>query len=133
MRQKLPALISFVTTGITYFFVSGTVHAQSICPKGQFANLCKLRLDNASSIVSSIVTILLVIAIILSLFFLIWGAIRWITSGGDKGKLDGARTAITASIVGLILAFLAYFVLNVLTYLFTGEGLTSFDIPTLVP
>jgi hypothetical protein len=131
--HKFSSLISFLVAGITYFTLSGAAYAQSICPQGQFANLCKLKLDNASSIVSSIVTILLVVAILLSLFFLIWGAIRWITSGGDKGKLDGARTAIIAAIVGLILAFLAFFILNVLTFLFTGKGLTSFTIPTIVP
>jgi hypothetical protein len=131
--QKFTSLISFVVAGITYFSLSGAVHAQSICPQGQFINLCKLKLDNASTIVSSVATILLIIAILLSLFFLIWGAIRWITSGGDKGKLDGARTAITAAIVGLILAFLAFFILSVLTFLFTGKGLTSFTIPTIVP
>lgn len=133
--RKFSSGIALFVTGTAYFVLSGHTFAQSICPPAgsQFANLCKLKLDNASSIVSSIVTLLLILAIVLALIFLIWGAIRWITSGGDKGKLDGARTAITASIVGLILAFLAYFILNVLTFLFTGKGLTAFEIPTIVP
>lgn len=131
--RNLFSFLSILAIGIFYFSLSSAVHAQSICPQGQFANLCKLKIDNASSIVSSITTILLVIAIVLALFFLIWGAIRWITSGGDKGKLDGARTAIVAAVVGLILAFLAFFILNVLTFLFTGKGLSSFTIPTIVP
>lgn len=131
--KRYASLVTFLTAGIFYFSAAVSAHAQSICPSGQFANLCRLRLDNASSIVSSIVTILLIVAVLLALFFLIWGAIRWITSGGDKSKLEGARTAIISAIVGLILAFLAFFILNVLTFLFTGKGITDFPIPTIVP
>jgi len=129
--KKVSSLIGFVVAIATYLSLSSMSYAQSICPNGQFANLCKLSLNNSGSVVGNIVTILLIVAVILALFFLIWGAIRWITSGGDKGKLDGARQAITASIVGLILAFLAYAILNIILLLFTGKTATSFTIPTL--
>ncbi len=39
---------------------------------------------------------------ILVFFYLIWGGIEWITSGGDKGKTEAARTKITTAVTGLI-------------------------------
>ncbi len=129
--KKLSSFIAIAGTVLSYLSLSSFAYAQSICPSGQFSNLCTLSLNNASNLVSSIVTILLIVAVILALFFLLWGGIRWITSGGDKGKIDGARQAITAAIVGLILAFLAYAILNIILLIFTGKTATTFTIPTL--
>lgn len=133
--KKVSSVIAIVAAAFSYFSLSSFAYAQSICPpKGsQFENLCDLKLDKSGDLVGRIVTILLIVAVILSLIFLIWGAIRWITSGGDKGKLDGARQAILAAIVGLILAFLAYAILNIVLLIFTGKAATTFTIPTLVP
>ena len=76
---------------------------------------------------------MLVLAVLLCLFFLIIGGIRWITSGGDKAKLESARGTITAALIGLIVSFLAYFFLNVVVFLFTKNTVTNLTIPTLVP
>lgn len=35
--------------------------------------------------------------------FLIMGAFEWITSGGDKGKLDAARNRIVNAVIGLLI------------------------------
>lgn len=130
--KNISSIFAVVVSAVVYFSFFSVSYAQSICPNGQFSNLCNLQLSNSSNVVGRIVTILLILAVILALFFLIWGAIRWITSGGDKAKLDGARQAIVASVVGLILAFLAYFILNVITFLFTGKAISNFAIPTLI-
>lgn len=45
---------------------------------------------------------ILAVSALMVLIFLLWGAISWITSGGDKGKLEGARNRITQAIIGLI-------------------------------
>ncbi|NCN45609.1 MAG: hypothetical protein COU63_03680 [Candidatus Pacebacteria bacterium CG10_big_fil_rev_8_21_14_0_10_36_11] len=45
---------------------------------------------------------IMVLAAIMVLLFLIWGAIDWITSAGDKGKLEAARNKITNSLIGLV-------------------------------
>ncbi len=43
------------------------------------------------------------VAAILVFAFLIWGAIEWITSAGDKGKMESARNKISNAIVGLVI------------------------------
>ena len=52
--------------------------------------------------IGRLLTGILVIAAILLLIYLIWGAIEWITAGGDKSKIEKARDKITQSIIGVI-------------------------------
>lgn len=54
------------------------------------------------SLLSSIMSGVMVIAALLVLVYLIWGAIEWITSGGDSGKTQKAREKITQAVIGLI-------------------------------
>lgn len=63
-------------------------------------------------------TIFLILCVILSLIYMVIGGIQWITSGGDKTKLDAARKKITYAIIGLIVAFMSFLIINVLGYLF---------------
>lgn len=106
--------------------------AVDFCPAGQFDNLCKLSLDKNANIFSNVIEIMLVLAAIASLFFLIYGGIRWIMSGGDKAKIGEARAMLTAAIVGLIISFLAFFILNLVAGLFGLDSHTLFTIPRLV-
>lgn len=132
--KKLSSAISVAAAGVSYLSMAAFAYAasDSICPTGQFAPLCTLRLDNVSNIVSRIVTILLIFAVVVALVFLIMGGIRWIMSGGDKSKLDSARGTVTAAIIGLVIALLAFFILNVITYMFTKNTITNLSIPTIV-
>src|ERR1700750_2980295 len=61
-----------------------------------------------NELIAFIINAIIVIGIVLSLIFLLYGGIRWILSGGDKGKVDAARSTIVAAIVGLIIVILAY-------------------------
>lgn len=70
--------------------------------------------DTLSSIIQFITTLLFVIATLLALGFLIYGGIKWITSGGDKAGVESARKTITYAIVGLVIAFLAFFIINMI-------------------
>ncbi|HRN96041.1 MAG TPA: hypothetical protein PLD54_01175 [Candidatus Levybacteria bacterium] len=64
------------------------------------------------NIVSWSINILLIVAILGALFFLIWGGISWITSGGDREKLDKARKTIIFAIIGLIVVLLSFIILQ---------------------
>src|SRR5438105_3470121 len=104
-----------ITLGLgTLFSFALPAFAQGVvtCPAGQFAGLCTLNANSIGPLVSTAVTVLLIVAVLISLFFLIWGGIRWITSGGDKAKVAEARSHIIAAIVGLVIAFLAFFILT---------------------
>jgi hypothetical protein len=72
------------------------------------------------------ITLLLVTTIILSLFFLIFGGIKWTTSSGDKAKLDSARKTIIYALVGLIISFLSFFIISIIGSFF---GVTLIALP----
>ena len=73
--------------------------------------------DGSLAIKNGIV-IFLVLITIASLFFLIIGGIKWITSAGDKTKIESARKTILYAIMGLILTFLSFFIINLVGGLF---------------
>lgn len=54
------------------------------------------------SFISRILNIIVIIAALVLFLMLIWGGMEWITSGGDKGKVEKARNRITQSIIGMI-------------------------------
>lgn len=66
---------------------------------------------------------MMALGIILALFFLIYGGVKWIISGGDKEKLAGARKTIIFSVLGLIIMSLALVVVNIIVSALGLEGL----------
>lgn len=71
-----------------------------------------------SSVIGNAVTIMIILAVILALIFFIWGGIMWITSGGDKAKIASARSRLTYAIIGLLVAFGAFFIVSIIGYVF---------------
>lgn len=68
--------------------------------------------DTLSSVLSVGIQWMIIIAILLSLVFLVLGGIQWTSSGGDKGKIAAARSKITFALVGLIVALSAFFIVG---------------------
>ncbi len=64
------------------------------------------------SILSFGIGLLFVVVIVAALIFALYGGILWITSQGDKAKLDRARRTITFAIVGIIVAVLSFLIVQ---------------------
>ncbi len=86
------------------------IQAPNSVPKGG--------LDTVQRAIGNGITIMLVLVAILSLIYLVWGGVQWTQSGGDKGKLQAARQKITYALIGLIVAFLAFFIVSIFGGLF---------------
>jgi hypothetical protein len=93
--------------------------------------LCKLQGSSTGDVLRNIIIGVLVISAVIALFFLIYGGIKWILSGGDKAKVGEARGTIVAALVGLIITFLAYFILNIVLGLF-NLSVSNLSLPKLV-
>ncbi len=89
------------------------------------ANLPAGFFDNPNEMITNLVNIAFVIAIVLVFFYLIWGGIEWITSGGEKGKTESARNKITAAVIGLIILAAAYAILTLTLQLLGYENLDA--------
>ncbi len=92
-----------------------------------------LAITDISKIFSGVANMAIVIAAILVFFFLIWGGIEWLTSGGDKVKTENAQKRITAAVLGLGIVVAAWAIMKVIDAffgigLFSGSGIT---IPTI--
>ena len=98
-------------------------------PEGSgFENLTNLQF---SGIISAGIQLVLVISAIVFFFILVLGGIRWITSGGDKGKTEAARNQITAALVGLVIVFAAWAIIQLISTFFGVDILNGLElIPT---
>ena len=122
----LKKLTTTIITGVTLLSLAPTTFAAGLCANSvtgtDYSLLCKIDINNGTFL-GKIVTIIFIVAVILTLAYLIWGGIKWVVSGGDKTKVDEARKAIVAAIVGLVIVFLSYFILRFVVGLF----LPNFD------
>ena len=101
------------------------------CPKdGKFSKLCDIT-ANPGAILGNVIIAILVVAAVIALLYLIWGGVKWIMSGGDKAKVDTARSTIIAAIVGLIVTFLAFFLVSLVLSLFGLGSIRDLTIPDI--
>ncbi len=127
--KKYLALLS----PIAYLSLASPALAQPIgnpCGSGQFNALCNLTAGSLGGLVGSLLQLVFVAAIIVALFFLIYGGFRWLVSSGDKAQVAAAREHIVAAIIGLVVIFLSYFILSVLLGFF-GVSLSNLSIPKI--
>lgn len=124
-------VLALAATGASFLAIVPKAFAETttnLCPD-QFNGLCNLQKD-PSKLLGKFITIVLIVAIIACLFFLIYGGIRWITSGGDEKQVESAKSHVVAAIVGLVIALAAWFILQFLGTFF-GVNLLNFTIPNL--
>ena len=97
-------------------------------PGGQFAQLGSL---TVGGIVSGLIRLVLVVAALVFFFILVIGGIRWIASGGDKAQTEAARNQITSALVGLVIVFAAWAIVQLINTFF-GINIFELSIPSAV-
>lgn len=80
-------------------------------------------------IVTALIRLILVIAALAFFFILVIGGIRWIASGGDKAQTEAARNQITAALVGLVIVFAAWAIIQLINTFF-GVNIFELSLPT---
>lgn len=86
---------------------------------------------SANNIVRFVFNLLIIVALLISLIFLIYGGIKWITSGGDKAAVESARNTVVAAIVGLVIVLLTWVIINFVLQLLGLQGLGNINLPNL--
>ena len=71
------------------------------------------------SIAKTVVNTMLFIVGILAVIMIIFSGIRYITAHGDKGQVESAKNTLIYSIVGLVIAIIAYALVTWVTGLFS--------------
>lgn len=90
--------------------------AQEKTNLGEIQKLSGIQLPftTVGGFISSAVPILMTIAGILLLFYLIWGGISWMLSQGDPKAIAQAQGRITTAIIGFVIIFLAFWLVQIL-------------------
>lgn len=76
--------------------------------------------NSIGEIFTSVIEILLVIISVLALASLIYGGYQYITSSGNPEAAQKAKSSITWGIIGLILAFASFIIVNFIYTSLTG-------------
>jgi uncharacterized membrane protein len=79
-------------------------------------------------VVNNLINAALVFSGIVALVLIVWGGAQYIMSRGDQTKVDSAKKTITWAVVGLILIFLSFFIVNLIS---TLTGVNQIANPTL--
>lgn len=130
-------LFAFVSGSIAYSTLAFPAFAQTnVNPcagaTGISGALCALGGDNVASTIRNIVVFFIVLAVIIALVYLLYGGLRWILSRGDKTEVEAARNHIMAAILGLIVVFLAIFIVSIILAAF-GLNFNMLQIPKITP
>ena len=109
-----------------YFFSSQLI-AQSINNPalGEFGNMNPGAFFGG--LISALLSLGLVIGAIVFLFYFILGGIGWISSGGDKMKLEQAKSRIANALIGIVVLLSFVAILN-LVECFFGIGLRQVSV-----
>lgn len=89
--------------------ISGGVQSGINC--GDNGNVPKT-LFGDGSIFTTVVNVLLFVIGAICVIMLIWGGIRYTTSAGNASSVTAAKNTIMYAIIGLVVAFLAFAIVN---------------------
>ena len=122
-------LLAFLAVVVLNFAFISTSFAADLSIQGG-ANSAKgsdqvANLFGNSGIFSTITNTLLFILGAISVIMIIIGGLRYVISGGDSAAVTAAKNTILYAIVGVIVAILAYAVINFVIGSFTSGGGTT--------
>ena len=95
----------------------------STCLEGDVATLRCVPI-----IIQNVINAALIFAGVVALIFIIYSGIKFISSKGDPQGVDAAKKTLTYAIIGLIIVFLSFFILQIISDVTGVKQLTN---PTL--
>lgn len=128
------SIFTFISLILSYLLFAPSAFAQKLidCSKIQapFNSLCTQTKDKIPGFIGALITFIFAIAVVIALFYLLFGAVRWINSGGDKAAIEGARGQIIAAIVGLVILFFAFLIFTI-ALAFFNVNINEIEVPTI--
>ncbi len=89
-------------------------------------------LTQIEDLIKQLVRVSVSLAFVALFVILLWGGIKYLTSGGEPKSLQSATQTITWGLLGTLFLIIAWLVLKLIEA-FTGVQVTGFDIRTLCP
>ena len=114
-QLKKLALTIGVMLSIVMPLMPATAHAVDVfgpCSGNTSSSVCKSKKDSAPSFIKNIVNLLIYVTGAIAVIMIVIGGIRYTTSNGDQGQLTSAKNTILYAVVGLVVAVMAYTIVN---------------------
>jgi len=115
MKSMFKLVLSVLICGIvTLTGLSGFASAASLQEGAQAAKCdgCPSDLFGDAGIFKQVTNTILYIVGIIAVIMLIIGGIKYVVSGGDSKKVTDAKNTVLYAIIGLVIAFLAFAIVN---------------------
>ena len=125
LRQKIAAVVVAITS-VTTLCLSPAVYAECSSSKdcirqgADGVGSTGSSSSSVSDIAATISNIMLFILGAVAVIMIIVGGIRYATSNGDQSAVKGAKDTILYAVVGLIVALIAYAIVNFVINQFVG-------------
>lgn len=75
-----------------------------------------------NGVIKTIITTMLFVVGILAVIMIIYGGIRYVTAHGDKTQVASAKDTVVYAVVGLVVAIVAYALVDWVVNLFQAKG-----------
>lgn len=109
-KISLTGVAILMTIGLSLLPVGGVL-ANPACGVSGGNDVCQTGPD-LQVVAKNVLNILFMLIGSLSVIVIIVGGIMYITSGGDQGKVTTAKSAITGAVIGVVIAIMAYAIVN---------------------
>jgi len=94
--------------------ISLNINGTNIQAPGQIQNLTNNVTPFGQNLITLAVNLMLLVIILLSFAYLVFGGIKLITSRGEKQQFENARVQITYALIGLIIALLSISIISLI-------------------
>ncbi len=124
MKNIVKLVLPILMCGVFTFMAATNVSALSLQEGAQAGQCdgCPSDLFGETGVFKQITNTILYIVGIVAVIMLIIGGIKYVVSGGDSKKVTDAKNTVLYAIIGLIVAFLAFAIVNfVITALPSSE------------
>lgn len=88
------------------------------CENNASDAVCAAKNDSATNLAETLINTLLYLIGIVAVIVIILGGFRYVTSNGDQGQITAAKNIILYAVIGLIVAILAYVIVNFVVSIF---------------
>lgn len=104
--------ISFISALATYLLTAATTFAQITITPPKTGPTTQLGYSSISDFINAALRLAFVVALVIVLAMMVWGAIQWIMSGGEKEAVGEARQRIIHALIGLAILAVAFAIVN---------------------
>jgi len=98
---------------------AGAINLFPTCTAGnEDSTVCKNSGDDVGALIQTVVNILLYVLGAIAVIMIVVGGIRYTTSNGEAAQIKSAKDTILYSVIGLVVAMLAWAIVNFVVGMF---------------